>query len=294
VTNLYYLSACLMKEAMPSIEPSVTSSETVADAVAHTEERKAKAELFVATPCYGGMVTTSYFISMLASVQVLSENNISMHINTLTTESLITRARNMQLAIFLADPKYTHLLFIDSDVGFNADAIVDLVEADYPVSACPYPLKDYDFHKVKHAMQKDEKISADSLRKAGINYVLNLPLSSQKQQEIEVHKKHFIEVHDAGTGFMLIKRDALMKMARAYPELRHTNASELYSQFNDTAVALFDTMIDPDTKAYKSEDYAFCHRWRSLGGHIHLSLKHSLMHTGNHTFHGDILQSILV
>ena len=269
---------------MPTIETTPKNEES--------EVQRPRVELFVATPCYGGMVTTSYMLSMLASVQILAENNVNVHINTLTTESLITRARNVQLAIFLSEPKYTHMLFIDADVGFNAEAILDLLDADYPVSACPYPHKNYDFKKVKEALSKDADISPEHLRQSGINYVMNLPISHKKQQEITVHKKHFIEVHDTGTGFFLIRRDAVVRMLLAYPELRHTNTNEFYAQFNDTAIALFDTMIDPDTKAYYSEDFAFCYRWRKLGGHIYLSLKHSLSHTGNHTFAGDILKSI--
>jgi GT2 family glycosyltransferase len=272
---------------MPNIEPSAPSEETK-----DAEEQRPRVELFIATPCYGGQVTTAYMLSMLASVQILAENNVNVHINTLTTESLITRARNVQLAIFLSESKYTHFLFIDADVGFTAEAILDLLDADYPVSACPYPHKDYDFKKVKQAMSKNADISPEDLRKAGINYVLNLPISNKRQQEISVHKKHFIEVHDTGTGFFLMRRDAVIRMSTAYPELRHTNANEFYAQFNDTAVALFDTMIDPDTKAYYSEDFAFCYRWRRMGGHIYLSLKHSLSHTGNHTFAGDIIKSI--
>ena len=53
------------------------------------------------------------------------------------------------------------------------------------------------------------------------------------------------------------------------PELRYR-----YAYINDEVrdnYAFFDTAIDPTTLDYLPEDYAFCKRWRDLGGKIHVS-----------------------
>ena len=45
-------------------------------------------------------------------------------------------------------------------------------------------------------------------------------------------------------------------------------------------------MIEPETGIYLSEDYAFCRRWRDLGGEIWLDAQGSLTHSGSCDFTG--------
>ena len=56
-------------------------------------------------------------------------------------ESLITRARNNCVATFLENKEWTHLFWIDSDIGFSAEAFYRLLLADKDVAAGIYPLK---------------------------------------------------------------------------------------------------------------------------------------------------------
>jgi hypothetical protein len=46
-------------------------------------------------------------------------------------------------------------------------------------------------------------------------------------------------------------------------------------------------MIEPSSGEYLSEDYAFCHRWRSLGGKLWLDTQSRLVHVGPREFLGD-------
>ena len=48
--------------------------------------------------------------------------------------------------------------------------------------------------------------------------------------------------------------------------------------------ALFDCAIDENTGEYLSEDYAFCRRWRKIGGKIWLDTESRLVHIGTHEF----------
>ena len=56
--------------------------------------------------------------------------------------------------------------------------------------------------------------------------------------------------------------------------------------FGDDYHACFDCMIDPTTKRYLSEDYAFCRRWQQIGGKIYADLATTLGHVGNLPFSG--------
>jgi hypothetical protein len=87
---------------------------------------------------------------------------------------------------------------------------------------------------------------------------------------------------------MLIRRGAVERLISEYPESQYRSlhvypprarASE--NQFN-----LFECMIDPETRAYLSEDYAFCHRWRQIGGKVWLDTRSRLRHIGPYEFCG--------
>jgi len=110
-----------------------------------------------------------------------------------------------------------------------------------------------------------------------------------KQIAIE---RGLIKLHDAGTGFMMIKRAAIDKMIAAYPELKYNNDLNVGSELSDFFYALFDTMIDPKDRRYLSEDYTFCRRWQDMGGDIWLDPSISLNHYGSFCFQGNPAQLI--
>jgi hypothetical protein len=97
----------------------------------------------------------------------------------------------------------------------------------------------------------------------------------------------FATVTYAGTGFLLIKRAAVLRMTAAYPETHYRGVQSFpASASSENLFALFDCMIDTDG-IYLSEDYAFCKRWRALGGEIWLDRTSSLTHTGPYSFKGN-------
>jgi hypothetical protein len=93
----------------------------------------------------------------------------------------------------------------------------------------------------------------------------------------------------AGAGFQLIKRHVFEKLIAAHPELKfkaiHTLTNETPTA--DHLYALFECAIDAQSGAYLSEDYAFCRRWRALGGEIWLDLQSRLTHAGMSYYDGD-------
>ena len=119
---------------------------------------------------------------------------------------------------------------------------------------------------------------------AGLSYVGTLLEPPERRTDGD-----FATAQYAGTGFQLIKRGVFEKLITAHPELRFRS---VHSQTggvppSDQLYALFDCLIDPDTGAYLSEDYAFCRRWRALGGEIWLDRRSQLTHVGTDAFHGD-------
>jgi hypothetical protein len=106
-----------------------------------------------------------------------------------------------------------------------------------------------------------------------------------KYQQTQI-KDGFAEVLDGPTGFLLIKRDVITKMHEKFPELKCVNDHQ--NKDLDEYYAIFDCLIDPDSKRYLSEDYAFCRRWQQMGGQIFADVMTVLGHVGNIRFQGSL------
>ena len=89
-------------------------------------------KIFIGTPCYGGMITADYFKSCLQLTALAAIKKIELQFGTIGNESLITRARNTLVQLFM-DGDYTHLLFIDADIAFNPESVFRMLELDEDV-----------------------------------------------------------------------------------------------------------------------------------------------------------------
>ena len=73
-------------------------------------------------PCYGGQLTESTFMSYIKWANAARQLGLDWTVETMTNESLISRARNTLTAKFLHNKESTHLMFIDTDLGFDAES----------------------------------------------------------------------------------------------------------------------------------------------------------------------------
>ena len=115
-------------------------------------------------------------------------------------------------------------------------------------------------------------------------YVLNF----SNKGEINV-EKGFAEVLDAATGFMLIKRECLLKMKEEYPDLRYKTDQIINNKEfeSENTYLFFDTMKDDDER-YLSEDYAFSRRWQKIGGKIYADIGSKITHFGSYRYTGEL------
>ncbi len=237
--------------------------------------------LIVATPCFGGQVTSQYAASLLALQNAAASRGIGFRVLMLGGDALITRARANLVAHFLDDPGATHLLFIDADIGFSPDQVFRLIDFDAPVSAAAYPIKRIDWPKLA-ATLAEKRAKPES---AALHYVAEF----MPPDRIAV-RDGFATVRYAGTGFLMIQRAALDQMIAAYPALRfqaqHGGPDPLARSPHRSA--LFECLIDPETGIYLSEDFSFCRRWTDLGGVVWLDLGSCLDHVGPIVFQGNL------
>ncbi|GBQ69379.1 hypothetical protein AA103196_2197 [Ameyamaea chiangmaiensis NBRC 103196] len=235
--------------------------------------------VFIATPCFGGLVTQSYMQSVLGCMAEAGGMGFTMTLSLLGQDALITRCRNTLAHQFLTVPHATHLLFIDSDIGFRAADIRRLLDTGRDVTGALYPLKE----RYWGTATEDLVAAGEDWQSATLRYV------GESGRLYEQTEATVAEVAYAGTGFLMISRTALLRMIEAYPETRYARIDAPEPGPAEGAIAphaLFDSMIDPVSRTYLSEDFAFCARWRAIGGSIWLDRSINLTHTGPCTFGG--------
>ena len=216
-----------------------------------------KCHLHISIPCYGGMMSEPTVVSLLRFIIIASRHGLAWSIDTMVNESLVTRARNNLMAKMMANDKATHFMFIDADIRFQPESILQMMACDKDVIGGLYPKKSLP-----------------------ANYVINLLPETKVQGDI-------FNVDTMGTGFLMFKRHVYEKLCAAHPECKYVDDVNLGKQYEPYMYSIFDTIID-EKGHYLSEDWTFSRRWRALGGDIWAHSKVLLNHIGHYEFQGDL------
>lgn len=221
-----------------------------------------KAAVMFGVPCYGGLVHDATLHGMLDAQARLREHDIGFAYVTTRNESLVQRARNYCVAQFMKSD-CTHLLFVDADIGFRAAHVLRLLAHDRPLIGGLYRKKTLERRDFVVTWLPGETAPRDARTGA-------------------------VQCAAVGTGFMLIRRDVIERMIEAFPGTRYLiHPDDVSGAQADHAHALFDCWIDPVTRTYLSEDYAFCARWRAMGGEVWCDPALVLEHHGTACFVAD-------
>jgi len=188
----------------------------------------------VGIPTHDGKVHRECLVGLLSAW-----SRIPLVVNVVQG-SFLPRLRDRIVRDFLKDPHGTHLLCVDSDMEWNVKHLALLLELDVDFA--------FGLYVLKHASR---------------------PLACSRRLSTELRKvdggEAFVDRYDrCGAGFVLLRRAALERMVEAY-------ADEAYELEGERFVGLWQTSgrseLDGKVVA-EGEDYAFCRRWRALGGEI--------------------------
>lgn len=238
-------------------------------------------KLMIATPMYGGMCSGHYTAGLIKTFVTLQNAGVQVYWSQLMNESLITRARNELVYMFL-ESDCDYLMFIDADISFDGNAVGFLLNGQRDIACGIYPKKEIDWVQVSRAAKEGQ----DGLRDYGGAFVLNMVAGESKTDE-----KGFIEVRHGGTGFMLIKRQVFEKLKDHVPTYRSSTVKDENGNYRRPLIhEYFATSID-STGALLSEDYHFCELWRKHGGKIYATPFIKLEHVGTYVYTGDILKA---
>jgi hypothetical protein len=208
----------------------------------------------ICMPCYGGQLTESTFMSFIKWSNTARQLGLDWTVETMTNESLISRARNTLTAKFLNTEGSTHLMFIDADIGWEPWHLLVLLDAQKDVVGGLYPMKSLP-----------------------VKWCVNgIP------GKAEDPNSNLVEVTKTGTGFLLMKREVFEKL-NAHPAVRHFNNDiGLDPKLDKDMRTYFDTAVRENR--YYSEDWTFCENWRDLGGQVWIDKRVLLRHTGTYVF----------
>ncbi len=243
--------------------------------------------IFVATPVHSD-VSIHYTQSLLEFQRYCYEKRIGVTFQ-LFKSSLVTQGRNLSVGGFM-ESKHTHLLFIDSDIDFEAKSIQAMIDKDKDVISVPYPMKTFNWDKM-FANFKDGKIKNPiELAMNGNTYPMRLP--NEDNFNIE---NGCIEVSHSPTGCMLIKRSVIEKMIEKYPEMRISQPTIINGKPVEKPFLynFFDTMFNPVDHTYMGEDFAFCKRWKDIGGKCHAIIDQLITHVGEHQYSGRFADELI-
>ena len=208
----------------------------------------------ICMPCYGGQLTESTFMSYIKWSNVCRQLGIDWTVETMTNESLISRARNTLTAKFLNNKESTHLMFVDADIGWEPWHLLAMLNHNVDVVGGLYPMKSL---PIKWCVNGLPGVDADET--TGLQ-----------------------EVSKTGTGFLLIKRHVFEKLD-AHPAVKpFLNDIGLPVELNPYMKTYFDTAVRENR--YYSEDWTFCENWRDIGGQVFIDKRVLLRHTGTYTY----------
>jgi hypothetical protein len=212
----------------------------------------------------------------------LKDFNLKYDLKLIQNESLIPRARNSFVAMFMNNPNYSRLLFLDSDLVFDTNTIIRMLNQNKPIVGASYPKKAINWDKVEHYANKVSKLELEA-RATDMNYNFKYYGNKIKIED------NFVEVKDIPTGCMLIDKRALSIIINKYRHEHYLNNVGGYGKGN-CFYDLFKTGVveDDGKRIYLSEDYYFCYLARSCGIPLWLDLQDTLIHIGRYNYQGNL------
>ncbi len=256
-------------------------------------------KVIIATPVYGETISTGCHVSILDAIRFFAREfpHIGFTTHVLST-SFFPMARNVLASIFLSDRDATHILFVDPDMSFSPELVAKMLAFGKPVVGAIYPEKAADFEAFRRAMQRSPNTLHGQLQ--SVRYVFDGDAivgrkAKDGKKEIEV-VDGFVQVTRAGTGLMLIAREALETMAARMPELWIAEPKEWLRKMGLAEgvgyIQCFD-MVPGDDGSHTGSDVAFSDRWvKGCGGEIWSCVDEAIIRVGAQNYVGHFLTHV--
>jgi hypothetical protein len=216
-------------------------------------------KVFIATPTIASTMQVETTLSIVHMVNELRDGGHGAEWFNYDG-AYVTRARHILTSMFLARGDFSHLLFLDSDIGVPRGAITRLLRTGQEVIGLACPLRHFDVARFAEAAREAPEGPPDLARLNALSRRFNI----EPDPADPVIRNGLLRVNRIGFGCIMIARSAFEKLIASGSVGRRK--SETFRQFGtaDEYWTFFDEMNLPD--GFVSEDYAFCRRWLEVPG----------------------------
>ena len=247
-----------------------------------------KAEIVIGMPSHRGMVTTPTLVSLLNLQQVLIKDGYNSHFLNVDYAE-VSHSRNMIANFVQQHRQYTHLLFIDDDMSFSADLILELLRSEKPIAGAICPKRNINLEKLFEAAAAGS--SYEQARAEAASFVTRF--TSHSRVEVQ---NGWVSMAGIGMGITLISRNVLDQMVEknVAPDRWSSDQQPLASSgASPFRYGFFDGIYDEELKAMLSEDLSFCERWRKeCGGDVWGNANFEIGHVGQMVFTGKYIDRL--
>jgi hypothetical protein len=259
-------------------------------------------KILVATPAYGAQVTTTYCESLIGMLSHFRTKHPHIRFEQkFLSLSLLPIVRNVFANLVMQDESFTHLLFVDADMGFAPSLIEHMIAADKPVVGAMSPARKLDLDKL-YALRHDiadpaaaRLVAIEYVNRGGIDFVDGTTREGETRSASNlVIDGPCIRVSDIGTGILMIRREVFDRLKERYPDLWCEAIADTYGKFGLTGGVLQCFQPMPDQNGiYDGEDTAFCRRWvQGCGGEIWAVATETITHVGPQKYVGNFLTKL--
>lgn len=215
-----------------------------------------KPNILIAVPAYRSQIHPLCSVTTFHASRIFAEAKIQANILHLDAAD-IAKVRNLYATIFLEDATYSHLLFIDNDIGVDPAVFMRMLATDLPLIGCACPKR----------MDPPE-----------FNFETDLPTVTMTNGIGEVAR--------IGTGILLIRRDVIERLAST-GKLRTKQKPHQFKELSGPLYGFFDQQDG------QSEDYSFCNRWRTLcGGKVYALFDADVSHASQGIIKGNLFRTL--
>jgi hypothetical protein len=211
-----------------------------------------------ATPSYSHLATLDYLSSALSVEQLITKMGIPHAWLLRGGDPYLAKVRNRLVTEFLRDfPDMENLFFLDDDVGFPAQKVIEFLLRPEDVVCGIYP-------------KKSEKVD------------FPVHLSCDRATGNLIEQNGMIGALAVGAGFLRIKRHVLEKMA---------DEAMKYTESLDEPLEYFYNIFSMgmgDDGQWWGEDYVFCKKWTNMGGKIWVDPDIDFTHRGTRGWQGNL------
>lgn len=239
--------------------------------------------LLICLPTYREEVHINFAFALMDTTRALTEAGASFEMVHIAS-SHIVRARNFFANYFLEHPEFTHLLFLDTDMHFPAQAVIKLLAANKPVAGVVYPYRHVALERRIDTAESGLTMT-EWLEKHADYTVSILAAEDGSARVID----GFVEALHVGTGIFLAQRHAF-ESAKPYALRFHPPEQYKAALSSDMFYGFFDTL--EERGVYLSEDLSFCRRARLGGCSIWALLDQTVVHYGASAVSGQYLRAL--